>query len=99
MLALIIRYGAVDFYKINAVKAFVEVYLEEEGHTDNKIRVLEKFRTNLPGDRHWMVAVTLKDDPKTYYYFKTKNKLVLEFYVLKKTENVVNKVVKTRHSQ
>ena len=98
IISLIIGYGVYDLYKINAVKTFVEEYLEEEGHIDDEISVLEKFRANLPGDRHWMVAVRLKEDNKTYYYFKTKNMLVLESYVLNSTDNVVNKVVKTRHS-
>lgn len=96
ILVLIIGYGVYDLYKINAAKTFVGEYLEEEGYADDEISGLNGFRANLPGDRHWMVAVRLKDDPKTYYYFETRNELILESYVLNSRDVVVNKVVKTR---
>lgn len=98
IIVIIIGYNLYSFYKLNAVKIFVEEYLEEEGYIKDEISVLDKFKSNLAGDRHWMVVVRLEGDPKVYYYFKSKNKLILESYILDGYDNVVNKVVKTGHS-
>ncbi|MED3623152.1 hypothetical protein [Neobacillus thermocopriae] len=43
---------------------------------------------NLPGDKNWMVSIKLKNDDKTYYYYKSKNKVILESYVENGVEHV-----------
>ncbi|MDN4608567.1 hypothetical protein [Sporosarcina highlanderae] len=99
IIVILVGFNLYSFYKLNTVKIFVEEYLEEEGYTQNEISVIDKFKSNLAGDRHWMVVVRLEGDQKVYYYFKSKNKLILESYILDGYDNVVNKVVKTRHSE
>lgn len=98
IIMIIIGYNLYSFYKLSAVKAFVEEYLEEEGYIDDDISLIDTFKSNLAGDRHWMVVVRLEGDPKVYYYFKSKNQLILESYILDDNDNVVNKVVKTGQS-
>lgn len=98
IIVITLGYNLYSFYKLDAVKIFVEEYLEEEKYTQDEISVIDKFKSNLAGDRHWMVVVRLKEDPKVYYYYKSKNKLILESYISDGYDNVVNKVVKTRPS-
>jgi len=95
IIIIIIGYNLYSIYKLSGVKAFVEDYLEEEGYMDDDIILLDTVKSNLPGDKHWMVVVRLEGDPKVYYYFKSQNKLILESYILDDYDNVVNRVVKT----
>jgi len=95
IIVIIIGYNLYSFYRLNAVKIFVEEYLEEEGYINDDISLIDTFKSNLEGDRHRMVVVRLEEDPKVYYYFKSQNKLILESYILDDYDNVVNRVVKT----
>lgn len=70
-------------YKMNTVESAVLEYLmTNENIPEDRILTAEGFIANLPGERNWMVAVKLKDDNKSYYYFKNKSdKVILESYV------------------
>lgn len=77
-------------FKINAVEGAVLNYLitEERIPKDNIVQA-KGFIDNLPGDRMWMVSVKIKDEDKTYFYYKNKyEKVILESYVENGTEYV-----------
>lgn len=73
--------------------AFVEMrvteyLIEQESIPEESILVSDSFIANLPGAKNWMVAIKLKDDARTYYYYSQKGQIYLESY----TENGVEYV-------
>lgn len=74
-------FGYVEFRKLN-VEASVTHYLTTEKNiAKSDIVSSEPFIANLRGDKNWMVAIKLKDDAKTYQYYKSNGKVILESYV------------------
>lgn len=71
-------------YKKNGVEKAVREYLIENGTAESEIESLEPFVANLSGDKNYMVAVNLKNDERTYYYYKDtdQNEVILESYTL-----------------
>ena len=59
----------------------VKDYLEAEGA---EVADVDSFIANLSGDKNWMVVVDLKGDEGHYYYYydRSKEKVVLESYIL-----------------
>lgn len=76
-------WGFVAYKKQDTEKA-VEGYLYEEGVKASEIDSVEPFLANLSGDKNYMVAVKLKNDKRTYYYYKnrSKNQVVFESFTL-----------------
>ncbi|MBK3497134.1 hypothetical protein JFL43_20320 [Viridibacillus sp. YIM B01967] len=70
-------------FKMNTVESAVLNYLiTEENIPEDMILNALGFIANLPNERNWMVSVKLKEDDKTYYYYKNKNdEVILESYV------------------
>lgn len=75
-----IGFSYVQFKKSN-VEDSVLKYLTTEKNILKSDIISEPFIANLSGDRNWMVSVKLKEDDKTYYYYKNKNEVILESYV------------------
>lgn len=83
---LIVGLGLWGFtaYKKHDTKQAVEEYLHNKGIDENKITSIEPFIADLRGDKNYMVSVKLKNDDRTYYYYKdrSQNKVVFESFVL-----------------
>ncbi|MCD4838986.1 hypothetical protein LRS37_08875 [Neobacillus sedimentimangrovi] len=76
-------------YKKSSVEQSVTKYLTTEKNiSKNDIISSKPFIANLQGDKNWMVSIKLKNDDKTYYYYKSKNKVILESYVENGVEHV-----------
>lgn len=75
-------WGYVEYRKWEVEQAVTE-YLGDKGIKKSKIVSLESFIANLRGDQNYMVAVKLKDDERTYYYYKDQESddVVFESYV------------------
>ncbi|GGF36196.1 hypothetical protein GCM10010954_38990 [Halobacillus andaensis] len=69
-------------YKKSSTETRVIKYLKtEENVSEEKIDSTEPFLANLPGDRNFMVSVSLKGDQNLYYYYENEdNQIVLESY-------------------
>ncbi|OZS77893.1 hypothetical protein CF394_09055 [Tetzosporium hominis] len=65
-----------------------EYLIEQESIPEESILVSDSFIANLPGARNWMVAIKLKDDARTYYYYSQKGQVYMESY----TENGIEYV-------
>lgn len=81
VLLLLIVSGIWGFfaYKKNSVENAVHEYLIDSGKQESDIDSLEPFIANLSGNKNYMVAVKLKDDARTYYYYKNDDgKVILE---------------------
>lgn len=78
--------GYIQFKKNNVEQHIIEYLTTEENILKSNIISSEPFIANLRGEKNWMVSIKLKDDNKTYYYYKNKNnEVILESY----TENGV----------
>lgn len=76
-------------YKKSAVEHSVMDYLiNKEKIPKDDILYSEPFIANLRGDKNWMVCIKLKNDPKTYYYYKHKGDVILESYIENGEEHV-----------
>jgi hypothetical protein len=87
-----IVFGAIGIYQFKMYtveQAVLEHLITEEKIPEDRILKTEGFIANLPGERNWMVSVKLKEEEKTYYFFKDKNdQVILESYVLNGYETV-----------
>jgi len=81
----------ISYKKYDAEKSVME-YLIDDKHVEKEtILSCEPFIANLSGAKNYMVGVTLKDDPKTYYYYKNNaRKVILESYTENGAEQVVH---------
>ena len=84
LLALIIfigiGFGYIQYKKSDVEKCVLE-YLRTERNISKAIVSSEPFISNLKGEKNWMVSIKLKNDDRTYYYYKSNNKIILESYV------------------
>ncbi|MFC7372571.1 hypothetical protein ACFQPF_12910 [Fictibacillus iocasae] len=80
-------YGYIT-YKKNDVKEDVLHFLTSEKKiSEENIVTAEPFIANLRGNKNWMVSVKLKDDSRTYYYYKNdKDEIIMESYTEKQVE-------------
>ncbi|UNL87484.1 hypothetical protein [Priestia koreensis] len=81
-------FGYVQYKKSSVEKSVIHYLKTEKNLSSDDIISTEPFMANLKGDKNWMVSVKLKDDDKTYYYYKHNKKVMLESY----TENGVEHV-------
>ncbi|WP_026683367.1 DUF3139 domain-containing protein [Heyndrickxia coagulans] len=80
------------YYKKSSTKNSVVEYLTTEKNIPKKNIIQSKpFIANLKGNKNYMVSVKLKNDNKTYYYYKDNGKVILESYVKNGKEHVINK--------
>lgn len=85
LIIIIVIWGYIQFKKNYARNAVYEYLIEEKHIPEGNIKFADPFIANLRGSKNWMVAVGLKGDEKVYYYYKDKNKIILESW----TENGV----------
>jgi len=80
--------GYIPYKKANAEHHVIEYLTTKMNISKSDIISSEPFIANLPGNKNWMVAIKLKNDNKTYYYYKNKNEVILESYVENGVEHV-----------
>ena len=80
--------GYIQYKKAVVEQSVIEYLTTKRNISKSDIISSEPFIANLPGDKNWMVSIRLKDDQKTYYYYKNKNKVILESYVENGVEHV-----------
>ncbi|KIL51668.1 hypothetical protein KP77_11800 [Jeotgalibacillus alimentarius] len=73
-------FGSVKVVQASVEKSVIEYLINEKNIPEDQIVFSESFIANLPGDKNWMVSIRLKDDAKTYYYYRSSGKIVLESY-------------------
>ncbi|WP_062514693.1 DUF3139 domain-containing protein [Halobacillus sp. KGW1] len=81
LLIIGIGFGYVQYKKVSVEQRVMEYLTTEKHLKESDIVSSEPFIANLRGDKNWMVSVRLKDDERTYYYYRSKGKVVLESYV------------------
>jgi hypothetical protein len=81
-------FSYIQYKKSNVEESVINYLTTEKNIPDDEIISSEPFIANLQGDKNWMVSVKLKNDEKTYFYYKNKGKITLESY----TENGVEYV-------
>ncbi len=80
--------GYIQYKKSNVEQRVMEYLTTDKNISKSDIISSEPFIANLQGDKNWMVSIRLKDDNKTYYYYKNKNEVILESYVENGVEHV-----------
>lgn len=85
LLIILFLVGSVFFYiefrKNKLESDVIEYLMTEKGLSRDDIVVSEPFISNLRGSRNFMVSIQLKNDDRTYSYYKDKGKIILESYV------------------
>lgn len=81
-------FGYIQYKKSNVEQNVIDYLTTENNISKSDIISSEPFIANLQGDKNWMVSIQLKDDDKTYYYYKNKNEVILESYVENGVEHV-----------
>ena len=76
-------FGFILYQKNNLEDAVVDYLITEENIAKSNIIASEAFIANLIGARNYMVSVKLKNDDKSYFYYRENGKIQLESY----TEN------------
>ena len=76
-----IGFGYIQYKKSDVEKSVLEYLTTEKNSSKDDIVSSEPFISNLSGDKNWMVSIKLKNDDRTYYYYKSKNKIILESFV------------------
>ncbi|WP_404408044.1 hypothetical protein [Jeotgalibacillus malaysiensis] len=85
ILLLLVLLSATGFGFMKAVqasveKSVIEYLITEKNISEDEILVSEPFIANLPGEKNWMVGIRLKNDEKTYYYYRSNGEVLLESY-------------------
>lgn len=75
-----IIFSYIHYKKSTVEKSVINYLITEKNIPNDDIISSEPFIANLQGDKNWMVSVKLKDDEKTYFYYKNKGEVVLESY-------------------
>ncbi len=83
-----VGFGYIYNKKINVQQSVIEYLTTEKNISRSDIIYSEPFIANLEGDKNWMVSIQLMGDDKTYYYYKSKNNVILESYVENGVEHV-----------
>ena len=87
---LIILLGSVFFYLKHDLEQDVIDYLIEEKNVDKgDIIVSDSFISNLPGSKNYMVSIKLKNDNRTYRYYRKDGQIILESYTENGREHVL----------
>ncbi|MDQ0229100.1 hypothetical protein [Metabacillus malikii] len=86
---VVVLFGYFHFLKMNLDNRVVEHLITEQHIPKDTIISTEPFISNLEGNKHLMVSVKLKNDDRTYFYYKGKeNNIILESYTGNGTEYV-----------
>lgn len=80
-----IGFSYIQYKKVNVEQSVIKYLTTQKNISKSDIISSEPFIANLQGNKNWMVAVRLKDNDRTYFYYKSKDKVILESY----TENGV----------
>lgn len=83
-----IGFSYIQYKKSDAEDSVIEYLIKEKNISKDDIISSEPFISNLKGNKNWMVSIKLQNDDKTYYYYKSNNKIVLESYVKNGVEYV-----------
>lgn len=78
----------ISFKKNSLENDVIEYLIEEKNLSKDDIIYRESFISNLSGDKNFMVSIKIKDDNKTYFYYKTDGEIILESYTENGTEYV-----------
>lgn len=81
-------FSYIHYKKSDVEKSVVNYLITEKNIPDDDIISSELFIANLQGSKNWMVSVKLKDDQKTYFYYKNKDEIILESYIENGVEHV-----------
>ncbi|MCE4958074.1 hypothetical protein [Macrococcoides caseolyticum] len=81
-----------DKMKLDNLEKEVVSYVAKEKEVDKNNITAAPYKSNLPGDRRYMVSIKVKGDKKLYDYFKDEetDKIKLESYTENGREKVVN---------
>lgn len=74
-------FAYIHYKKTSVEKSVINYLTTEKNISKTDIISSEPFIANLQGDKNWMVSIKLKDDNKTYFYYKSKDIIILESYV------------------
>lgn len=83
-----IGFSYIQYKKSNVEESVIKYLTTEKNISKSDIISSEPFIANLQGDKNWMVSIKLKDDNKTYFYYKSKGKVILESYTENRVEHV-----------
>jgi len=75
-------FAYIQFKKSTVEKSVIDYLVTEENIPKTEIASSIPFIANLQGDKNWMVSIKLKDDDKTYYYYKHQGEIILESIVV-----------------
>lgn len=81
LLAVGLFFSFYVFKKVQLENKVVEYLINDQGISEDQILSSDFFIANLKGNKNYMVSVKLKNDDKTYFYYKNDGKIVLESYV------------------
>ncbi|WP_075528300.1 DUF3139 domain-containing protein [Sporosarcina ureilytica] len=76
-----IGFGYIQYKKSDVEKSVLEYLTTEKNISKDDIVASEPFIANLAGDKKWMISIKLKNDDRTYYYYKSRNEIILESFV------------------
>ncbi|MFJ7679430.1 hypothetical protein ACIQXQ_15420 [Peribacillus sp. NPDC097198] len=76
-----IGFSYIQYKKSDVEDSVVEYLMNQKNISKEDIISSEPFFANLRGDKNWMVSIKLKNDNKTYQYYKSNNKVILESYI------------------
>ena len=83
-----IGFSYIQYKKSDVEDKVIEYLTTEKNISKDDIISSEPFISNLKGNKNWMISIKLRNDDKTYYYYKNNHKIVLESYVKNGVENV-----------
>ncbi|MGK7376987.1 hypothetical protein ACSFXN_04035 [Planococcus sp. 1R117A] len=84
-------YAAFNYKMQSVEKAVLAHLINEEKVPADRIQLAEGFIANLSGERNWMVAVKLKHDDKSYFYYKnSQSEVILESYTEDGVEHYID---------
>lgn len=84
-------FGFIQFKKMSVKNSVIEYLTTEKNISESDIVTSEPFIANLKGDKNYMVSIKLKNDDKTYYYYKNKDdEIIMESYTENGEEHVID---------
>ncbi|GEM_PF-1759514 len=81
-------FSYISFKKNSLENAVIEYLVKEKNIDRDDIVFSEPFFSNLKGSKCFMVGIKLKNDNKTYVYYKEDGEIILESYVENGIEHV-----------
>ncbi|MBB3870078.1 DUF3139 domain-containing protein (plasmid) [Parageobacillus toebii NBRC 107807] len=85
-------FGYIQYKKTDVKNSVIEYLTTKKNISKDDIISIEPFFSNLKGNKAWMVSIKLKNDNRTYFYYKNdKGKVILESYTENGIEHIINK--------